>query len=303
MFSIVMATYERAHTLPRAIKSVLAQTFTEWELVIVDDGSSDGTREVIANFSDARIRYVRHPHNRGVTAAKNTGFDHARGPWLSTLDSDDEMVPRALATFAATLERVDPNLDAIACNCLDAETGKMTGKGLEHDGIITLAEVLDHASGEHWSVFHQRILGTQRFDERIRGYERVLWDRIHESARWYYVHQALRVYHRDAGNQLTERSRESTPHDRRMTETYAAILDHAPDYVDRLQRVSPRASRRFAWNAAGQFLLAGDDEHYRVALEHLRQSGARVRPWMLRAAHFGAPIVRPIAARVRSLRG
>lgn len=72
MVSIVIATYNRASTLPRAIESVRRQTHGDWELIIVDDGSTDHTPEIIAAIEDSRIRTYRHAKNRGVTAAKNT---------------------------------------------------------------------------------------------------------------------------------------------------------------------------------------------------------------------------------------
>lgn len=96
MISIVMTTYDRATTVGRAIDSVLHQTYPEWELIIVDDGSTDDTQHVLEQFSDSRILVVKHDENRGVTAAKNTGLNELRGEWFSLLDSDDEIVPEAL---------------------------------------------------------------------------------------------------------------------------------------------------------------------------------------------------------------
>ena len=125
-----MAAYQRAGTLPRAIGSVLAQTHGDFELIVVDDGSTDGTRELVTSYADVRVRYVAHERNRGVTAAKNTGFDHARGEWITTLDSDDELVPTALERLVRAVREVDPLLDAVSTNCVDSRTGKLTGTGL-----------------------------------------------------------------------------------------------------------------------------------------------------------------------------
>ena len=147
-FSIVMAAYDRAHTLPRALASVRAQTRDDWEVIVVDDGSRDGTEKLVRDLeaADPRVRYVKHPVNRGVTAAKNTGFDHVRGDWIMTLDSDDEMVPQALAIFGRTLIDVAPDLDAVACNCFDSRTGRFTGRGLAHDQLVVFGE--GHVAGE-----------------------------------------------------------------------------------------------------------------------------------------------------------
>ena len=77
--SVIVPTYNRADLLPRAIDSVLAQTYGSYEILIVDDCSSDGTQDVIAGFSDPRIRSFRHGRNEGKSAAINTGISHAEG--------------------------------------------------------------------------------------------------------------------------------------------------------------------------------------------------------------------------------
>lgn len=95
--SIILATYNRAPTLPRAIQSVLNQTFSNWELIIVDDESTDETTRVVESFlSDSRIRFVSQPH-RGSAASKNFGASLASARLLTFLDSDDYYLPEHLA--------------------------------------------------------------------------------------------------------------------------------------------------------------------------------------------------------------
>jgi len=90
LVSIVLPTYKRAHVLPSAIQSVLNQTYTNLELIIVDDNSPDATREVVASFDDPRIRYVRNEPNLKLPRALNRGFSLARGEYL-TWTSDDNL--------------------------------------------------------------------------------------------------------------------------------------------------------------------------------------------------------------------
>jgi glycosyltransferase involved in cell wall biosynthesis len=78
MISVVLPTYNRATTLPRAVNSVLRQSFPDWELIIVDDGSTDETPQFLPTIRDPRVVVYRHPENRGVTAAKDTSLHHAR---------------------------------------------------------------------------------------------------------------------------------------------------------------------------------------------------------------------------------
>jgi GalNAc5-diNAcBac-PP-undecaprenol beta-1,3-glucosyltransferase len=195
--SVVMATYNRADTLPRAIDSVLAQTCRDWELIIVDDGSTDDTVETLARYADERIRTYRHDQNKGATGAKNTGFDHLSGEWFTILDSDDEMVPDALEAMLDYAQRFGAT--AITCNCRDSQTGEMTGLGHTGDGWLSTEEAARHP-GEHWGLTQTALLGDLRFDERLPTYEDTVWLKINVKARRYYVHRALRIYHTEGND-------------------------------------------------------------------------------------------------------
>ncbi len=94
--SVVIPTYNRARLVARAIRSALAQTFDDFEVIVVDDGSTDDTERVVAGFDDPRVRYVPHSANGGEAAARNTGVAAARGIYIAFLDSDDEWFPDKL---------------------------------------------------------------------------------------------------------------------------------------------------------------------------------------------------------------
>jgi len=96
--SVIIPTYNRAHLVARAIQSVLDQTYQDFELIIVDDGSTDNTEEVIKGFQqkDSRIIYLEHDQNKGGSAARNTGIKASRGEYIAFLDSDDECLPEKL---------------------------------------------------------------------------------------------------------------------------------------------------------------------------------------------------------------
>jgi len=96
LVSIILPTYNRADLLPQAIESVLRQTFTNWELIIWNDGSTDNTAEVANSFTDPRISVYSEP-NRGMSYGLNQGFARAQGEWIAFLDDDDEWLPIKLA--------------------------------------------------------------------------------------------------------------------------------------------------------------------------------------------------------------
>tara|TARA_B100000579_G_scaffold66957_1_gene50076 strand:+ start:372 stop:1208 length:837 start_codon:yes stop_codon:yes gene_type:complete len=92
--SVIIPTYNRKHTLQRAIDSVLAQTFKPYEIIIVDDGSKDGTKEwLLLNYPS--VQYIHQPNN-GVSSARNKGIQISQGSWIALLDSDDEWMPEKL---------------------------------------------------------------------------------------------------------------------------------------------------------------------------------------------------------------
>ncbi len=90
MVSVIIPTFNRANLLLRAIRSVLSQTYKDFELIVIDDASEDNTREVVNGFSDRRIKYIRLNERAGSAASRNIGIKTSRGKFLTFLDSDDE---------------------------------------------------------------------------------------------------------------------------------------------------------------------------------------------------------------------
>src|ERR1700722_1374407 len=87
--SIIIPVYNRSHTLSRALASVFQQTFKEFEVIIVDDGSTDALDDVLKLYADPRLHIYKHSINKGASAARNTGIKVAQGSLIAFLDSDD----------------------------------------------------------------------------------------------------------------------------------------------------------------------------------------------------------------------
>jgi glycosyltransferase involved in cell wall biosynthesis len=113
--SVVIPVFNRAATIGAALDSVLRQTFADLEVIVVDDGSTDGTRDMLAAVADPRVRVLLLPENRGVSGARNAGIAAARGPWVAFQDSDDEWLPRKLEKQMARLAAAPPG--TVACGC------------------------------------------------------------------------------------------------------------------------------------------------------------------------------------------
>lgn len=94
--SIIIPTYNRAMSIGRTIQSALNQTYKDFELIIVDDNSSDNIHEILSTYDDSRIKYIKHHTNRGAPAARNTGIKNSNGEFIALLDDDDEWLPQKL---------------------------------------------------------------------------------------------------------------------------------------------------------------------------------------------------------------
>src|SRR5512147_1307442 len=124
LVSIIIASYNRSTYLARAIGCTQNQSFAAFEIIVVDDGSTDNTAEYIAQLQvrDARIQSIKHPVNRGSQAARNTGIRAARGEWIAFQDSDDEWLPSSLE--ARLTEAENQKVPVIYSECYINHVGR-----------------------------------------------------------------------------------------------------------------------------------------------------------------------------------
>lgn len=121
LISVVIPTHNRADVVLRAVQSALDQTLADIEVIVVDDGSSDGTREKFETTTHPRVRYLRHEQARGAPAARNTGTRAARGEWVAFLDDDDIWFPHKLERQIAA---ADSAIAVISSYCYRSSTRK-----------------------------------------------------------------------------------------------------------------------------------------------------------------------------------
>jgi len=124
--SVIIPTYNRERLLVRSVKSVLNQTYQDFEIIIVDDASTDNTEKVVRSFNDERIRYVRHDKNKGEAAARNTGIKLARGKYIASQDSDDEWLPEKLHKQIDLIEKSPPHVGVVYTGFWKIEQNKKT---------------------------------------------------------------------------------------------------------------------------------------------------------------------------------
>jgi len=124
--SVIIPTYNRELLITRAIRSVLNQTYRDFELIVVDDGSIDNTVGIVNGFNDPRIKYIRHDKNRGVAAARNTGIKAARGSYIAFQDSDDEWLPTKLEKQLQAFTAAPPKVGVVYSGVWRVENNKKT---------------------------------------------------------------------------------------------------------------------------------------------------------------------------------
>jgi glycosyltransferase involved in cell wall biosynthesis len=180
-FSIIIPTYNRAHLILKAIESVIVQTFTDWELIIVDDGSTDNTKELIAQYQDKdnRVRYI-YQENAERSAARNNGIKHAKGEYICFLDSDDYYLKDRLKNIYNFIqgEKKPRNFYYTAITYdfngrLEERQERMRGKENVFEFIVQAI------IGTPQVILSKEILIKERFDPRWHiGEDMELWLRL-----------------------------------------------------------------------------------------------------------------------------
>lgn len=236
-FTVFTPTFNRAHTLIRPYESLCAQQFRDFEWLIVDDGSSDGTRELVAGWIAAgqlTIRYLLQ-ENGGKHRAFNHGVREARGELFVPLDSDDWCTPDALARFDAHWSAIPPArrdaFSGIGCLCRD-EAGKIVGEPFPASPLDASLFALLRAKqlvGEKWGCHRTALLKAEPFPE-FPGEkfvpEALVWNRLARGRLMRFVNEALRIY-ADSSDGLTAslfRIRCASPRGTRLYYREAASL-------------------------------------------------------------------------------
>jgi len=153
--SVVIPTYNRADLIARSIRSVLSQSYQDFELLVVDDGSVDDTAAVVAGLADPRMRYVRLHRNIGAGPARNVGIRMSKGEFVAFQDSDDEWLPEKLAICMSVFARNPPPLGVVYS---DMERMRQDGSIIYHRSPDIMSGRLIDPGRRSYQV---HMLGTQ----------------------------------------------------------------------------------------------------------------------------------------------
>ncbi len=291
LVSVIVPTYNRVEDVYGAIESVLAQTLADFELIVIDDGSTDETpQRVPRDFgSDPRVQY-HYTENGGTAVARNRGLDLARGRFVGLLDSDDRYLPEFLASQVEVLER-ERDVQLVHCD------GRYLNAAGEEVGTVftdahfrppmSFPAMCDGAWGlPSCSLYRRDALGPMRFDATFRYSEdtELLFRFLKAGNRCVLNHQVLTLY-RYAEKTETEAQKTGDPI--RMEEDHLRMMElHCPDH--------PRTPHQRYWLARRRAKVYMKTGKYREARAPL-WAWWRHRPWsrsvnrLLLRAYLGRP--------------
>jgi len=301
-FTVVIPTFNRGHLLERALRSCLAQEFTDWEAIVVDDASNDfhaiSSAEVVSRIGDPRVRLIFHEENRGVCEARNTGSRAAQGLWLIFLDDDDTFVPGALVAIHHATERAGSGIHRLVFAYRD-----------DDDSVSPRPALTEHAVWDYRGYLEwlERVRGRSDFMNCIHRdvLQSICWPRDRSREDLFHLELARRfrtechsdvvaIINNDAANRFT------------AVPGYERVLSMAPDLARQmvailnehgmaLRTFAPRTFAKFLRHAAINNYMAG---HWRRGLRY-STALVRHRPLTLSAwgvLLFGILGPRPTAA-------
>jgi glycosyltransferase involved in cell wall biosynthesis len=198
--SIVIPTRNRPVFLIEAVRSVLGQTYSDFEIIVVDDASNDETPRLLEKLQDTRIRYFRHNVNRGEAASMNTGIRHSAGEYIAFLHDDDAWLPRKLELQVRCLDRCDAKTALVYCAffTVDAATGRVIGKVIPQKRGHLFRELCS----KNWigipsavQLRRECFEAVGLFDEEIEtGTDYDMWIRLSRCYRFEYIEEPLVLY-------------------------------------------------------------------------------------------------------------
>jgi len=232
LISIIIPTYNRCTLLEMAINSVLIQTYPHFQLIIIDDGSIDSTRDVVIKYkNDTRIEYIKNNTNQGTMFSLHEGILRAKGDFSCFLGDDDELTIDALKTVVKTIVTLNnPELGMIRYNIRNKEDGKISGSGLMQNGYVSYEQLIcKEIGGDHWVVFNQRLLSNDMDYTKFYGAEIFYWTDIQKISRCYFCKKAVYIAKRDHGPRLTSSIATSTKIEKYLFTRYMYYKRYSKD--------------------------------------------------------------------------
>ena len=257
--ALIIPTFNRGYCLSSTIQSLLQQTYFNWTLTIIDDGSTDNTQEVVASFNDARITYV-YQENAERSAARNKGIAHTEAEWLCFLDSDDVLLPEHLHVLASFIENQKPSPGLIATGLI-TQQGQITKK----KAFLALQKNVLEEIGSKFLIptqvcVHRSVLEKDQFDVRFRLWEDThLWLRIAAQYPVYQIEEYTAIQNLHEHGTVVQGMKKIR-------------LKDVVQYVNAIQDLRDKHGARFEGKLPADYFNEYIDSKYRMYLYQARQN-------------------------------
>lgn len=200
LVSIIMPSYNTGQFISKTIESVLAQTYSNWELIIVDDCSTDNTDEIVGQYlSDDRIRYIKNEKNSGAAISRNRALQEAKGKWIAFLDSDDLWEPLKLEKQIAFMKE-----NGYAFSYTDYMI-QLNGKWLPYvytgPNVVTRRKMYDYCYFSTITVMYDReVIGLVQIENLRKNNDYAMWLQAIEKSNCYRLPECLSYYIKHEGS-------------------------------------------------------------------------------------------------------
>lgn len=270
---MVIPAYNREQTIEYCLDSVLAQSFPPFEVIVVDDCSSDKTAAIVSNYPDSRVRCIVLERNSGAQTARNIGIREAQGQWIAFQDSDDEWLPEKLENQIEALAKINfPLMTVIHTDCYrhDHQTGYRTIWNLPLMQGSSILPLLLKSSGPLFPSILTSKTALEKIgflDESVTSFQE--WDtsiRLAKECQFVHIKKPLFIYHIHNGVTISKNKK-------RELEGYQYIIEKFRN--DIIENCGPKVFNKHLFNNA---IKAIHWEYYTFALEILSQTvGKSVR--------------------------
>ena len=206
LVSIIMPSYNTGKFIAESIQSVLAQTYQNFELIIVDDCSTDNTDEMVSFFNDKRIRYLKNEKNSGAAVSRNHALSIAKGRWIAFLDSDDLWLPEKLSTQIEYMEKNNyvfsyTNYEEIS------EIGKKTGKYVTGPKCISKIGMYNYCwPGCLTVMYDSEKIGLIQIADIKKNNDYAMWLKISKKAKCFLLNDVLALYRRGRSGSVSNQT-------------------------------------------------------------------------------------------------
>lgn len=207
LVSIIMPSYNTAQYITETIESVLKQTYTNWELIIVDDCSADNTDDVVRpHLSDERIRYLKNEKNSGAAVSRNRALREAKGKWIAFLDSDDLWIPEKLEKQISFMEKNDYHFSYTNYAEIDIK-GKRNGITVTGPKRITKTGMYNYCwPGCLTVMYDAEYVGIIQIADIKKNNDYAMWLKVCQKVDCYLLDEELALYRRGRAGSVSTHS-------------------------------------------------------------------------------------------------